>query len=111
MMPHLTRRRSRSTSNPLPNKSRKLNTTTVVLGDISNGLRIQVIGDPSSITPRDVYNAAIDTLGASNSYDLAELKVEIEGGQEIVVATLKEGGSIERSTKRKELLSEMLDKQ
>lgn len=108
-MSHL--KRSRSTSDPSSKKSQKLNSTTAVLGDILNGSRIQVIGDLSSITAHDVYEAAIDTLGTSNSYDLTDLKVETEQGQEIVVATLKEGGEAERSTKRKELLSETLDKQ
>jgi hypothetical protein len=86
--------------------------TAVVLGDRSNGPRVLIDGDPSSITPNDVYKAAKDIVGSSNSYDLSELQAESDPrGQTIIVATVQPGedGRQERSTKRKELLSGKID--
>jgi len=63
-------------------KSRQASKVTVVLGDQTNGRRISVDGDPHSITAHDIYK---------------------------VIATVKGEGGEERSTKRKEMLSELID--
>jgi len=81
----------------------------VVLGDVSNGPRVHVDGNRSSITSHDIYKAASEIMDSSNSYDLSELQYKTEGGQEIVVASAGEAGRTERSTKRKELLSRTID--
>ena len=99
-----------------PSKRQCLTSTIVVLGDCSNSRKVHiepVNGDPFSITPHDVYKAAIEVLGESNSYDLSELQVQTdrESDQKIVVVTVREGAfeREERATKRKKMLSNMLD--
>ena len=88
----------------------------MILGDCSNSRKVHiepVNGDPFSIRPHDVYKAAINVLGESNSDDLSELQVQTdrESDQKIVVATVGEGAveREERATKRKKMLSNMLD--
>ena len=107
-------KRSRPPLSSGPSKRQRLTSTTVVQGDCSNSRKVHiepVNGDPFSITPHDVYKAAIEVLGESNSYDLSELQVQTDRDPKIVVATVREGAfeREERATKRKKMLSNMLD--
>lgn len=95
-------------------------TTIVVLGNLSNGKRIELDGDPSTITPHDVYkavkadsesDACLDLqVVSSNSYDFCNIRCEIEGSKQILVAEVNEAEKEVRSTKRKEHLSAIMDK-
>ena len=108
----LKRSISPSNDNPAtPKKPRQASVATVVLEDQTNGQRLYLDGhsDPHSVTAHDIYKAAVEDLGTSNSYDMAELRIEREVGKDIIIATVRDDGREGRSTQRKEILSEMID--
>ena len=108
----LKRFHSPSSSGCSPKKQR-LTSTIIILGNSPNATKVRIDQDPLSITSHDVYKAAIEALGASNSYELSELEVKtIEGDEKVqILATVKEGtlGTEERASKRKIMLSKTLD--
>ena len=93
-------------------------TTTVVPGNLSNGKRIKLDGDPSTITPHDMYKAvkadpesdACMDLVSFNSYDLCNIRCETEGSKQILVAEVNEAQKEVRSTIRKDHVSAIIDK-